>query len=93
MLSFCGNQSFKRRLKASRMPKQTKGKSQELRFRIGVEFIDYLEKIAGTNRFGNSVGDVARRILEDGIQNFYRESQEFAAEHRKLKRGPRKRSV
>jgi hypothetical protein len=77
--------TIKRRLKAA-MPKQTKGDTRDLRFRIGVEYVDFLEQIAETNRFGNSVGDVARRILEDGMLDYLRRSLEFKSEHGLIKR-------
>jgi hypothetical protein len=70
----------------SHMPKQTKGSSKELRFRIGVEYFDFLENIAETNRFGNSAGDVARRILEDGIVEYFRRGQESKSEHGEIKK-------
>ena len=59
------------------MPKQTKGHTKNLRFAIGMEWFDFLEQIAETQRFGNSVGDVARRILEDGMMEYFRRSQEY----------------
>jgi len=73
------------------MPKETKGKMLELRFRIGVVFVDFLEKIAGTNLFGNSVGEVVRHMIEDQITDYYDRSQEFQAKHDSLRRGTRKR--
>lgn len=69
------------------MPKEIKGDARELRFRIGVEFIDFMEEIAGTNLFGNSTGEVARRIIQDHLMEYVRDSQQFQAEHRKLKGG------
>ena len=69
------------------MPKETKGDGRELRFEIGVEFIDFLEKIAQTNRYGNSAGDVARRIIQDGLMRYLRNAKKFEAEHQKLKAG------
>jgi hypothetical protein len=69
------------------MPKEARGDRRELRFRVGVEFIDFLEGIAKTNLFGNSTGEVARRIIQDHFMDYVRKSQEFEAEHRKLKAG------
>jgi hypothetical protein len=67
------------------MPKETKGETRELRFRIGVEFVDFLEHVAKTNLFGNSVGEVARRIIQDHFMEYVQKRDEFEAEHRKLK--------
>lgn len=67
------------------MPKQPQGRTREIRFRLGVEFFDFLERIAETNRFGNSVGEVANRILQDAVIDYYHRSQEFRAEHEKIK--------
>jgi len=75
------------------MPKETKGETRELRFRIGVEFIDFLEEIARTNLFGNSVGEVARRMIQDHFMDYYGRSRQFDAEHQNLNRGGPRRGV
>jgi len=73
------------------MPKETQGEMRELRLRIGVEFIDFLEEIARTNLFGNSVGEVVRHMIQNQLTDYYDRSQEFQAKHDRLKRGRRER--